>query len=189
MCPAFAERPVLCARTRAIEQVAGLVDAIASNPQILGRLLAWLAIPQSPYKSDSLSGRSINILLPATYTNLQAILGLDHKAFACLYPHITLYSDRPEPDWRYASSHLIELLGLRSRSPGTHSVLNEDTFQSVVGTTLRVNVFPENALHGTAGLSVEVTITGKIDPSHLVRSWKRITKADASKQCYGLNTR
>ncbi len=170
-----------------VQQVAGLVDAMASNPQILNRLLTWLAIPQNPYKSDSLSGRSTNILLPATYTDLQAIFGLDYKAFACLYPHVTLYSGRPQPDWRYASSHLIKLLGLRSLSPETHSVLNEDISQSVVGTTLRINVFPENALDGAAGLSVEVTITGKIDPSHLVRSWKRITRMDGSKQCLNIN--
>lgn len=172
-----------------VQQATGLIDAMTSDSRILSRLLAWLAIPRNSREPDFLSARSTGTLRPATYTDLQAMLGLSHSAFACLYPHITFYSGRVEPDWRYASNDLVELVGLRSRSAGTHSVLNDDTSShNVTGATLRVNVLPGNTSDEAAGLSVEVTITGQIDPSHLIRSWKRITRMDNSKQCRNFNT-
>jgi hypothetical protein len=40
-----------------------------------------------------------------------------------------------------------------------------------------VNALATNEQGDAAGLSIEVTITGQIDPSHLVRSRKRIATA------------
>ena len=105
------------------------------------------------------------------------MLGLDHERFACLYPHVTLYSGRAEPDERYASSHLADLIGLRSAPLGERSILTDSPVHSVVGRTFRVNALSTNEQGDAAGLSIEVTITGQIDPSHLVRSRKRIATA------------
>ena len=172
-----------------VQQVTGLIDAVTSDSQTLSRLLVWLAIPRNSRGLDFLSARSTDTHRPTTYTDLQAMLGLDHGTFACLYPYITLYSGQAEPDWRYASSHLIELVGLRSRSIGTYSVMNDNTSShDVTGATLRVNVLPGNASDEATGLSVEVTITGQINPSHLVRSWKRISRTYGNKQCNGFDT-
>lgn len=172
-----------------VQQVTGLIDAVTSDSQTLSRLLTWIAIPLNSRALDFLSTRSTGIFRPATYTDLQAMFNLSHSTFACLYPHITLYSGRVEPDWRYASGHLIELAGLRSRSAGTHSVLNDDTSShNVTGATLRVNVLPGNTPDEASGLSVEVTITGQINPSHLVRSRKRISRIYGNKQCNGFDT-
>ena len=158
-----------------VQQATGLVDPLTSDPKVLDRLLERLAI--DPLSQGSSAERSAIGIRPATYADLQAMLGLDHERFACLYPHVTLYSGRTEPDERYASSHLADLIGLRSGPLGERSILTDSPVHSVVGRTFRVNALATNEQGDAAGLSIEVTITGQIDPSHLVRSRKRIATA------------
>lgn len=161
-----------------VQQVAGLVDPVTSDPAIFGRLLAGLAIPQERQKPGGTATQSADVLRPTTYADLQAMLGLDDSSFACLYPYVTLHSGRTEPDLRHASKRLAELAGSRSgTSSGARSVMSEDSAHGVLGSTFRVNVFSESAPGGADGFSVEVTITGQIEPSHLVRSRQRIVGA------------
>ncbi len=157
-----------------VQQVDGLIDPLSSDPQLLGRLLARLAIVQGRSSAGFTAIRSANGFQPATYVDLQATLGLDDDSFACLYHYVTLFSGRPAPNPRYASSGLAELAGLRSAAIGARSVMSESSAHNVVGSTFRVNSLIENNAGNATGLSVEVTITGQIEPSHLVRSRQRI---------------
>lgn len=159
-----------------VQQVDGLVDAVTSDPQVLSRLLAGLTIPQRQPQPGFAAPLSSGVLRPATYADLQAMLGLGDSAFACLYPHVTLYSGRTEPDPRYASNRLAALAGPGSGASGARSAMSEDAAHGVAGATFRVNVFSGKDADGAAGLSVEVTITGRIEPSHLVRSRQRIVR-------------
>lgn len=166
-----------------VQQATGLVDPVTSDPNVLDRLLGRLSL--APLSQGSSAERSAIGIRPATYADLQAMLGLDHERFACLYPHVTLYSGRAEPDERYVSSHLADLIGLRSDPLGERSILTDSTAHSVVGRTFRVNVLSTNEQGDAAGLFVEVTITGQIDPSHLVRSRERIaTEGGKAMKCY-----
>lgn len=165
-----------------VQHAAGLIDPLASDPRILDRLRARLGIPRGTQRPGAPPARSADALRPATYADLQALLGLDDKAFACLYPHITLYSDRTEPDLRHASDRLAELAGLGSGSPEAPSVLGGNASDGTIGATFRVNVFSGNVPGAAAGLSVEVTITGQIAPSHLVRSRQRILAPQGREQ-------
>ncbi|MCV2218102.1 hypothetical protein [Thauera sp. Sel9] len=163
-----------------VQQVNGLINPVTSDPAIFGRLLAGLAIPQGQQKPGFAAPHPSGVFRPATYADLQAMLGLDDGSFACLYPYVTLYSGRTEPDLRYAPNRLAKLAGLRpSASSEARSVMSED---GVPGSTFRVNVFAESAPDDTSGFSVEVTITGQIEPSHLVRSRQRIIGA-SNKLC------
>jgi hypothetical protein len=164
-----------------VQQATGLVDPMTSDPQVLNRLLKRLA--QAPSSLSSSVERSAISIRPATYADLQAMLDLDHKGFACLYPHLTLYSGRAEPEGRYASSYLADLLRLRSDSLGGRSILTDSPAHSVVGRTFRVNAVSSNERDDGTGLSVEVTFTGQIDPSHLVRSRKRIAAVNLATTC------
>ncbi|MBS0512158.1 MAG: hypothetical protein JSR42_13410 [Proteobacteria bacterium] len=167
-----------------VQQTTGLVDPVTSDPQVLNRLLKRLT--QVPSSQSSSVERSAISIRPATYADLQAMLGLDQEGFACLYPHVTLYSGRAEPEGRYASSYLADLLGLTSDSLGGRSILTDSPAHTVVGRTFRVNARSSSEQGATAGLSVEVTITGQIDPSHLVRSRQRIAAtADKAMKCGG----
>lgn len=66
-------------------QATGLMDPLTSDPKVLDRLLERLAL--DPLSQGSSAERSAVGVRPATYADLQAMLGLDHERFACAYTH------------------------------------------------------------------------------------------------------
>lgn len=107
----------------------------------------------------------------ANYSELHAALGASNRAFMCLSPYITLFSGRTIPDATLAPTELVTLLRLDHRTSEQASAL--ETVSGVAGSTYRIEAVP--ALAGSLGgqiLSIEITITGQIRPSHMIRSWR-----------------
>lgn len=164
-----------------VQNVSGLVDAITADRIIWEQLLSRLQINQShPRYEKPASGVTQKIGMTG-YTELRAHLRLTDTAFNCLYPHITISSGKHRPETRYATATLIKLLNLPVAREG--STLAEDDNLSAAGSTYRINVFTSKGLILNDGLSVEVSITGQILPSHLIRSWQRITRDTPDDPC------
>jgi len=76
--------------------------------------------------------------------------------------------------------HGVAVVGVLDLGATAQQVVGEGNVvggRGVVGRTFRVNALSTNEQGDAAGLSVDVTITGQIDPSHLVRSRKHIATA------------
>lgn len=106
----------------------------------------------------------------SSYAELQALSGLDAQTFPCIAPFITLFSGRLAPIPELTPVALVKLLGMPRLQVSQESALEDSTIAS--GSTYRIEAAQVSAglPHGQI-LSVEVTITGLIRPSHVIRSW------------------
>lgn len=118
----------------------------------------------------------------SSYAELQALSGASPHAFACLHPYATLFSGKSMPTPLFAPSNLVQLLGLDGSDAARSSALEPATV--VAGSTYRIEASPA-ATDSVAGqiLSIEVTITGQIRPSHLIRSWQYRMRATPEGDC------
>ena len=168
-----------------VQNVDGLVDAGSSDTKVLATLLAGsretagataLARIDATRRSPGASARPF-----ATYAELRAITHVSDRSFGCLYRHVTLFSGRTAPDPMLARPGLATLLQLHRPESQPPSAMEAEA--SPAGATYRIEAgsVASGADPGGQVLSVEVTITGRLRPSHLIRSWQyrpRIAKEE-----------
>lgn len=169
-----------------VQNVAGLVDAGSSDPKVLAAVLAasmegaggtTLARIEAARSRFGASARPFS-----TYAELRAIAQISDRSFDCLYRHVTLFSGRTEPDPLLATPELATLLQLKRPESLAPSAMEVEA--SAAGATYRVEAVPvpAGADRGGQVLSIEVAITGRLRPSHLIRSWQ-FQPSDANDDC------
>ncbi len=157
-----------------VQNVAGLVDAGSSETTVLETLLdgalnrdGAIVLARIDAARSKLGTRTRPF---STYSELRAITHITDHAFGCLYQSITLFSESLEPNQSLMPLSLAKLLHVKRRESQTASAM--ETGGSAAGATYRIEAVsvPTNDLAGQV-LSIEVTITGRHSPSHLIRSW------------------
>lgn len=170
-----------------VQNVAGLIDAGTADDKTLAAFLDQ-AVKQS--SKDMLMNLDMaRLRLGAetrpfsTYAELRALMGASDHEFSCIYPHLTLFSGSAQPDLSFASPPLIALLQIGQRSSTPVSAM--EGVSSAAGATYRIEARASDASGSRKGqvLSVEVTITGRLQPSHIVRSWLRLSQAEDNPPC------
>jgi len=159
-----------------VQNVAGLVDAGSGDTQVLASLLSGTLETAGATvlaRIDAARRRTGESARPfATYAELRAITHVPDPTFGCLYRHVTLFSGRTEPDPLLVTPGLATLLQLNRPESQPPSALEAEA--SPAGATYRIEagLAPSGADPGGQVLSIEVTITGRLRPSHLIRSWQ-----------------
>ncbi|AKJ29732.1 hypothetical protein [Caldimonas brevitalea] len=164
-----------------VQHVAGLLDAGMADAKVAATLLAArLGRDASPVLQRLLDARARRGARPfGSYAELQAVLQLADEQFACLYPDLTLFSGRSEPDPEHAAPRLRQLLRLAPRQASGPSAMEAQA--TPAGSTFRLLATPVGT--GGQALVAEVAITGLVRPSHLVRSWTFRPQRAATDPC------
>lgn len=156
-----------------VQNAAGLVDVGTAEPSVLNLLLheAIGSDVGEAFARIASRRRPNQVLRPfANYAELQARSGLSDRAFACLFPHITLYSGQSAPTPTLVPPTLANWLGVVRDSLPPNSAM--ETAPTTAGSTYRIDAGVSVAGESAGQwLSVEVTVTGQHRPSHVVRSW------------------
>lgn len=169
-----------------VQNVAGLLDIGSVDSAVLTTLLdRTLHKDKSVVRARIESARSQreSIVRPfSTYVELRATMHVSDHYFSCLYQYVTLFSGRTKPDPLLVTPALGGLLGMDSRELERSSAM--EIGESAAGSTYRIEAItrPINGI-GSQVLSVEVTITGRRRPSHLVRSWQYLPRFIHSPSC------
>lgn len=169
-----------------VQNVAGLVDANSSEIKVLATLLdGTLGADGAIVFARIDTARSkmgVHARPFSTYAELRAITETSDRAFRCLYRYITLFSGGSEPNPSLTPLNLAKLLRVNGRKSLPSSAMESGS--SVAGSTYRIEAVsvPTNNLPGQV-LSVEVTITGRHKPSHLIRSWLYLPQTTNSVPC------
>lgn len=159
-----------------VQNVDGLVDAGSGEAKVLATLLAGTlesAGATALARIDAArSRRDANGRPFSTYAELRALTNVSDRTFGCLYRHITIFSGKTEPDPMLATPGLTHLLQLNRPESRPPSAMEAEA--SAAGATYRIEAGSVPSGAGPEGqvLSIEVTITGRLRPSHLIRSWQ-----------------
>lgn len=167
-----------------VQNVAGLIDAGSSETKVLGTLLDGAlnrdgAIVLARIDAARIKRGTRHF---SSYAELRAITQITDQEFGCLYPSITIFSGSLEPHPSLIPLTLAKLLRVKRHESQTASAM--ETGGSAAGATYRIEAVsvPTNDLVGQV-LSVEVTITGRHRPSHLIRSWQYLPQATNTVPC------
>lgn len=165
-----------------VQNVSGLVDAGTGHTKVLAALLAEVLDvggANALARIGAARGKTVAGMRPfSTYAELRAAVHLSDRDFNALYRHVTIFSERSLPDPLLATPGLATVLQLNRGA--TQPISAMEARVSAAGSTYRIEAISVSADDpGSQILSVEVTITGRIRPSHLIRSWQYLPRSAA----------
>ena len=163
-----------------VQPTDGLLDVNAGDPWLLSRLFHYVTKGSAKHQlSQLLDHRTKHPKgtrpIP-TYPDLQAILQIDDRTFTCLYPHVTLFSNLSEPLRNAMDRRLARILQMGRLETAERSVI--ETTSSTISRSYRITVRNTSLPDKGQSFSVEILLTGLLEPSYLVRSRMHISKAD-----------
>lgn len=157
--------------TVTVRNVAGMLDPATVDGALLSEIFGRVLGTAGHSAVERIEAARTGPGRPfSSYAELRATTGLSDHAFACLYPYLTLFSGQTAPDPRLAPSELITML--RHEQGGTSAISPTSGSASPAGATYRIEASIAIDHYRSQLLTIEVTITGGIRPSHLVRSWQ-----------------
>lgn len=150
-----------------VRRTDGLVDLVAGDEPLVDALLARvLGEPHRTLAARLAAWRHRGGRFSPTYADVQSAASLSDAAFDCLHPFITLHSGRRQPDAALANALVRSVLPPELAPPPSAidmpGALGPSTYRIEVGR-------PDEALPSVR-LSVEVTLTGLLEPAVVVRS-------------------
>lgn len=158
-----------------VQNVSGLVDAGTGHTKVLAALLAEVLDvggANALAHIGTARGKTVAGMRPfSTYAELRAAAHLSDRDFNALYRHVTIFSGRSLPDPLLATPGLATVLRLNRGA--TQPISAMEAKGSAAGSTYRIEAVSVSVGDpGRQTLSLEVTITGRLRPGYLIRSWQ-----------------
>ena len=166
----------------AVQPTDGLLDVNAADPWLLSRLFNYVTKSGAKHQLSQLLEHRTRYPkgtrpIP-TYPDLQAILQIDDRTFACLYPYVTLFSNRSKPLPNAMDRRLARILQTGRLETAERSVI--EATSSTMSRSYRITVRNTSFTDKGQSFSVEILLTGLLEPSYLVRSRMHISTANDS---------
>lgn len=168
-----------------VVDAAGLVDLNSADDETLLNLFSALPAPANPQRLLS-SLRGTQEALPhgpgrlRGFAEIESLHGMTPDLFACLYPHVTMFTGASTPAPEFTSPWLRQVLHMQD-ADGHSSVLEGNV--SNAGRVYRIEAQAHAGSEGTRRLDAHVRFTGHRDQPYWIYAWWWRARDDAATRC------